>query len=150
MNKAFFINGGAGRVLCSMPGLERFAETNKDFIIVSESWSELYLNNKILRDHVYPLGHKDLFEEKLKDKKIISPEPYRVNQYFNQKCNLIQAFDIEINELDEVPETGKINLELNKETEDDFELHSNETSSNSVSGLRKILGFTELTLNVSF
>ena len=50
MNKAFFINGGAGRVLCSMPGLERFAETNKDFIIVSESWSELYLNNKILRD----------------------------------------------------------------------------------------------------
>ena len=115
MNKAFFINGGAGRVLCSMPGLERFAETNKDFIIVSESWSELYLNNKILRDHVYPLGHKDLFEEKLKDKKIISPEPYRVNQYFNQKCNLIQAFDIEINELDEVPETRKINLELNKE-----------------------------------
>ena len=40
--------------------------------------------------------------------------------------------------------------ELNKETEDDFELYSNETSSNSVSGLRKILGFTELTLNVSF
>tara|TARA_B100000287_G_scaffold140263_1_gene132133 strand:- start:1992 stop:3095 length:1104 start_codon:yes stop_codon:yes gene_type:complete len=116
MNKAFFINGGAGRVLCSMPALERHKENgNDDFIIVSESWSELYLNNKNLRDHVYPLGHKDLFEEKLKDKKIISPEPYRVNQYFNQKCNLIQAFDIEINELDEVPETGKINLDLNKE-----------------------------------
>ena len=40
--------------------------------------------------------------------------------------------------------------ELNKETEDDFELYSNETASNSVSGLRKILGFSELTLNVSF
>tara|TARA_B100000482_G_scaffold182081_1_gene155770 strand:+ start:3485 stop:4627 length:1143 start_codon:yes stop_codon:yes gene_type:complete len=115
MNKAFFINGGAGRVLCSMPALERYAETHEDFIIVSESWSELYLNNKILRDHVYPLGHKDLFKEKLRDKKIISPEPYRVNQYFNQKCNLIQAFDIEINELDEVPETGKISLDINKE-----------------------------------
>ena len=67
MNKAFFINGGAGRVLCSMPALERYAETHEDFIIVSESWSELYLNNKILRDHVYPLGHKDLFKEKFKD-----------------------------------------------------------------------------------
>ena len=68
MNKAFFINGGAGRVLCSMPALERHKENgNDDFIIVSESWSELYLNNKNLRDHVYPLGHKDLFEEKLKD-----------------------------------------------------------------------------------
>ncbi len=115
MNKAFFINGGAGRVLCSIPALERYAETHDDFVIVSESWSELYLNSKVLREKVFPLGHKDLFEDHLKDKQIISPEPYRVNQYFNQKCNLIQAFDIIINELDEVRETGKINLELNKE-----------------------------------
>ena len=115
MNKAFFINGGAGSVLCSIPALERYAETHDDFVIVSESWSELYLNSKVLREKVFPLGHKDLFENYLKDKQIISPEPYRVNQYFNQKCNLIQAFDIIINELDEVRETGKINLELNKE-----------------------------------
>jgi hypothetical protein len=115
MNKAFFINGGAGRVLCSMPALEKYAETHDDFIIVSESWSELFLNNTKLRDHVYPMGHKDLFEEKLKDKEIVSPEPYRVNEYFNQKCNLIQAFDIIINELDAPRETGKINLDLNKE-----------------------------------
>tara|TARA_B100001094_G_scaffold207425_1_gene201295 strand:- start:1822 stop:2943 length:1122 start_codon:yes stop_codon:yes gene_type:complete len=115
MNKAFFVNGGAGRVLCSMPGLERYAKTHDDFIIIAESWSELFLNNVVLRDHVYPVGHKDLFEEKLKDKKIVSLEPYRVNEYFNQKCNLIQAFDIEINELDEIPETGEIKLDLNKE-----------------------------------
>ena len=114
MNKAFFINGGAGRVLCSMPGLEKFAEKNDDFIIVAESWGELYLLNRKLRNHVYQGVHKGLFHEKLKDKKIISPEPYRVNQYFNQKCNLIQAFDIEINELDDVRETGKLNLELSK------------------------------------
>ena len=36
MNKAFFINGGAGRVLCSIPALERYAETHDDFVIVSE------------------------------------------------------------------------------------------------------------------
>tara|TARA_X000000368_G_scaffold60968_1_gene43004 strand:- start:1201 stop:2325 length:1125 start_codon:yes stop_codon:yes gene_type:complete len=115
MNKAFFINGGAGRVLCSMPGLERYAKTHDDFIIIAESWSELFLNNVTLRKHVYPLGHKDLFEEKLKDKKIVSLEPYRVNEYFTQRCNLIQAFDIEINELDEIPKTGEIKLDLNKE-----------------------------------
>ena len=114
MNKAFFINGGAGRVLCSIPALERYAETHDDFVIVSESWDELYLNNPVLRDKTYSVGHKGLFEEHLKDKKIVSPEPYRINQYFNQECNLIQAFDIEINELDEVPETKKINLELSK------------------------------------
>ncbi len=114
MNKAFFINGGAGRVLCSIPALERYAETHEDFVIVSESWDELYLNNPVLRDKTYSVGHKGLFEEHLKDKKIVSPEPYRINQYFNQECNLIQAFDIEINELDEVPETRKINLDLSK------------------------------------
>ena len=115
MNKAFFINGGSGRVLCSMPALERYAETDDNFVIVSESWGELYLCNKKLRDKVYFPMNKDLFENQLKDRKIISPEPYRVNQYFNQKCNLIQAFDIEINGLDDVRDTGKINLDLSKE-----------------------------------
>ena len=53
MNKAFFINGGAGRVLCSIPALERHAETHDDFIIVSESWSELYLNSKVIITHYF-------------------------------------------------------------------------------------------------
>ena len=40
-NKAFFINGGAGRVVCSIPALEKFAEENPDnnFIIIC-GWSE--------------------------------------------------------------------------------------------------------------
>jgi hypothetical protein len=29
-SKAFFINGGAGRVLCSIPALEKYAETHPD------------------------------------------------------------------------------------------------------------------------
>ena len=31
-------------------------------------------------------------------RKIISLEPYRVNEYYTQKCNLSQAFDIELNQ----------------------------------------------------
>ena len=51
MNKAFFINGGAGRVLCSMPGLERFAETNKDFIILFNGFNTIwfYINKNIIK-----------------------------------------------------------------------------------------------------
>ena len=115
MKKAFFINGGSGRVLCSMPALEKYAEKDDDFIIVAESWGELYFLNEKLRDKVYQMVHKGLFETMLTDRKIISPEPYRVNQYFNQKCNLIQAFDIEINEVDEVRDPGPIKLSLSKE-----------------------------------
>jgi len=116
MNKAFFINGGAGRVLCSMPGLERYAKTHDDFVIVSESWTEMYMTNKILRDHVYMGWQKDLLREQLLDKEIISPEPYRLNAYFTQRANLIQAFDMLINDLgDDVPETGEIHIDLSKE-----------------------------------
>ena len=116
MNKAFFINGGAGRVLCSMPGLEKYAKTHDDFVIVSESWTEMYMTNKILRDHVYTGWKQDLFREQLRDKEIISPEPYRLNAYFTQRANLIQAFDMLINDLgDEVPETAPINIDLSKE-----------------------------------
>ena len=119
MNKAFFINGGVGRVLCSIPALERYAETHDDFVIVSEGWTEVFLGNKTLQDKVYHVMHKDLFETYLKDKEIVSPEPYRLNHYFNQRCNLIQAFDILINDLKEIPDTRKVNIELNKKEQID-------------------------------
>lgn len=115
MNKAFFINGGAGRVLCSIPALEKYAETHDDFVIVAESWGEFYACSKILRDKAFPIFHKNLFEDYLKDKEIITPEPYRLNAYFNQKCNLIQAFDVIINELNDIPKTKEIKIELNKQ-----------------------------------
>ena len=115
MEKAFFISGGAGRVLCSIPALETYAETHDNFIIVAEGWGEFYSCSKTLRDKAFPVHHKNLFEEYLKDKEIITPEPYRLNAYFNQKCNLIQAFDMIINELDEVPKSKKITIDLNKQ-----------------------------------
>ena len=112
MNKAFFINGGAGRVICSIPGLERYAKTGKDFTIVSEGWTEIFLENKILEDKVFHINHKNLFKDHLRDKEIITPEPYRLNDYFNQRCNLVQAFDMLINDLTEIPPSSRINLTL--------------------------------------
>ena len=102
-SKAFFINGGAGRVLCSIPALERYAEDSgdKDFVIVCESGMDFYRGHPILHKHAFEVWHKNLFESHLKDKDVFSPEPYRVNEYFNQKCSLAQGFDILINELDE-------------------------------------------------
>ena len=113
MKKAFFINGGAGRVLCSIPALEYYKENvDSDVVIVAEAWSELFLSSS-LRNNVWPMGTKDLFG-KLKDREIISPEPYRLNAYFNQRVNLIQAFDMLINGTDESVESKPINLDLGK------------------------------------
>jgi hypothetical protein len=98
-SKAFFINGGAGRVLCSIPAFERYAEesNDKDFIIVCEGGSEIFKGHPELDKRTYDHWHKNLFQEQLIDRDIISLEPYRIWEYYNQKCNLSQAFDIEIN-----------------------------------------------------
>jgi ADP-heptose:LPS heptosyltransferase len=97
MRKIVFINGGAGRMLCALPALEKFAQNNPDGIIVSEAGMDFILGNPNLQDRTYPSNHKDLFEQFIKDGEIISPEPYRDNDYYNQKCSIGQAFDKLIN-----------------------------------------------------
>lgn len=97
--KSFFINGGAGRVLCSIPALEKYKEDHpeENFVIVCEGGMEFYRGHPSLHKHCFESWHKNLFEDKLKDTDMVSPEPYRVWEYYNQKCNLSQAFDIAIN-----------------------------------------------------
>jgi ADP-heptose:LPS heptosyltransferase len=96
---AFFINGGAGRVVCSISALEKFAEENPDnnFIIVCEGGTDFFKGHPILHAKAYDHWHKNLFEDKLKNMDIVSPEPYRVWEYYNQKATLAQAYDIAIN-----------------------------------------------------
>lgn len=98
-NSAFYINGGAGRVLCSIPAFEKYAEENPqdDFVIVCEGGMDLYKGHSLLHSRAYDFGHKDLFKDKLKDRNCFSPEPYRIWEYYNQKASLSQAFDIAIN-----------------------------------------------------
>jgi len=99
-DKAFFINGGAGRVVCSIPALEKFAEENPDnnFIIVCEGGTDFYKGHPLLHAKAYDVWHKNLFEDKLKDMDLVSPEPYRVWEYYNQKASLAEAYDIAIND----------------------------------------------------
>jgi hypothetical protein len=97
-SKAFFINGGAGRVICSIPAFEKYAEeTDDNFIIVCEGGTDFYKGHPLLHNKVYDHWHKDLFVDKIKNRDIETPEPYRIWEYYNQKCNLSEAFDIAIN-----------------------------------------------------
>ena len=97
--KSFFINGGAGRVICSIPAFEKYQEEHpeEDFVIVCEGGSDFFRGHPTLDGKVFDNWHKGLFEEKLKHTDIVTPEPYRVWEYYNQKCNLSQSFDIAIN-----------------------------------------------------
>ena len=115
-SKAFFISGGAGRVITSIPAFEKYAEESgdKDFTIVCEAGMDFYRGHPVLQKHAYEVWHKGLFDQHLRDKDIVTPEPYRINEYFNQKCSLAQAFDIEINGLEESRELSAPTITLNK------------------------------------
>ena len=100
-SKAFFINGGAGRVICSIPAFEKYAENHDDFIIVCEGGMNFFKGHPILHKYAFDNWHKDLFRDYIKDRDCVTPEPYRQWHYYNQKCSIAQAFDMEINGLTE-------------------------------------------------
>ena len=113
-SKAFFVNGGAGRVISSIPAFEKYAETNDDFIIVCEGGTDFFKGHPVLDGKVYDHWHKNLFQEHIIQRDCETPEPYRVWHYYNQKCSLAQAYDIAINGLDEPRELPKPTINLNK------------------------------------
>jgi hypothetical protein len=115
-SKAFFLNGGIGRIICAIPALEKYAAESgdKDFIVVIEGTSDIFKGHPILDARTYESFHKNLFASKIIDKEVISLEPYRVWEYYNQKCNLSQAFDILINDKG-IRELPAPTIELSKE-----------------------------------
>lgn len=113
---AFFINGGAGRVITSIPAFEKFEQENpdNDFIIVCEGGMDFYKGHPTLHKRAFDVWHKNLFEDYIKDRDCISPEPYRVWEYYNQKASIAQAFDIIINNKG-LREVGEPKIFLNKQ-----------------------------------
>lgn len=115
-SSAIFINGGAGRVIASIPALEKFQEENPDdnFVIVCEGGTDFFKGHPTLYARVYDHWHKGLFQDKLKERELITPEPYRVWEYYNQMCSIAQAYDIAINNKG-LRELQKPKVRLNKE-----------------------------------
>lgn len=111
--KAYFMNGGAGRVVCSIPAFEKLYEKDQDFIIVCEGGMDFYKGHPQLHELAYDNWHKNLFKDYIKDRDCITPEPYRVWEYYNQKASLAQAFDIAIND-EGLRDVGDPKIYMNK------------------------------------
>lgn len=96
---AFYISGGAGRIICSIPALELYAieHPEDDFIIVVEHGMDFFRGHPELYKRCYDVSHKGLFLDKIKDRDFFNPEPYQLWEYYNQQCSISQAFDIIIN-----------------------------------------------------
>lgn len=96
MKKVVFINGGAGRVLSSLPALEELDRRGELAGIVCEGGMEAFMGHPTLQDKAFDVNHKGIFENLVKDNICISPEPYRDHEYYNQRSSLQQSFWWEI------------------------------------------------------
>jgi ADP-heptose:LPS heptosyltransferase len=120
MRKVIVIDGGAGRAIAAIPALEKYVRNHpgEDVRIVIFGWDNLFWGNTLLQDITYGADTKGIFDSFIKDADVIvSPEPYRVPGYFNQKLSLAEAFDKEINETNEHSDIGVPKLYLSKAEE---------------------------------
>ncbi len=117
--KVFHLDGGAGRVICALPALEKYAKKNpdKDFNVIIGGWDTLTFGNRLLQDKTYSMDVKGIFNLLIKDNELIHPEPYLLWEYYNQKCSLTEGFDKIINETDDHSDLEPPKLYLNKAEE---------------------------------
>ena len=92
MKKVVFINGGAGRVIASVPALEELDRRGELAGIVCEGGLEIFLGHPTLQEKAWDVNHKGLFENLIKDNLCVSTEPYRDHEYYNQRSSLQQSF----------------------------------------------------------
>ena len=120
MRKIFYIDGGAGRVIAAIPALEKYVKNHpeEDIRILIGGWDNLLWGNTLLQDITYNPDTKGIFDEFIKDADVfVSPEPYRIPGYYNQKLSLAEAFDVEINGTNDHSDIGVPRLFTSKAEE---------------------------------
>lgn len=114
--KVFAIDGGAGRVIAAIPALRKYARNhpNDDWAVIVFGWDTLFWGIPELQDRVYSADVKGIFKNLLKDSDIITLEPYRIWEYYNQKCSLVEGFDKLVNETEDHSDLGVPEMILSK------------------------------------
>jgi hypothetical protein len=99
INTTFIISGGAGRVVTAIPALEKYHKLNPndDFKVLVHGWQELFWSHPALQHRVFSARQKGNFKNHIKNNRVVTPEPYTLNSFFNEKKNLVEAFDEIIN-----------------------------------------------------
>lgn len=98
MTKTLLIDGGLGRCVSAIPALEKFVLNNSDCNIITYYWTPIFWGNKTLTKNIIDSSTKGIFD-KIKDTKIIKPEPYHNSNFLNERISMTEAFDEEINEV---------------------------------------------------
>jgi Glycosyltransferase family 9 (heptosyltransferase) len=118
MKTAYYIDGGIGRVVASIPAFRKLAKTQEDFKILTPYGDNMFWGIPELQEKVFNTETKGLLDYTLKDvEEIITPEPYRLPAYMHQEVSLAQAFDRIINKTKDHSDLGAPEIVLSKQEE---------------------------------
>ena len=102
--KIINIDGGIGRVITALPSLLKYHQNhlNEEWYVSIMGWDYIPLGIPQLQERSFNPDTKGVWENIfLKANVIVSPEPYRLPNFYKGKISLAQAFDEIINETEE-------------------------------------------------
>ena len=102
--KIINIDGGIGRVITALPALLKYYQNhpNEEWYVSIMGWDYIPLGISQLQERSFNPDTKGVWENIfLKADEIVSPEPYRLPNFYKGKISLAEAFDEIINETEE-------------------------------------------------
>ena len=102
--KIINIDGGIGRVITALPALLKYHQNhlNEEWYISIMGWDYIPLGIPQLQERSFNPDTKGVWENYfMRADEIVSPEPYRLPNFYKGKISLAEAFDEIINETEE-------------------------------------------------
>jgi ADP-heptose:LPS heptosyltransferase len=115
--KIFNIDGGIGRVITALPSLLKYHQNhlNEEWYISIMGWDYVPLSIPQLQERTFNPDTKGVWENIfMKADEVISPEPYRLPNFYKGKISLAEAFDEIINQTDDHSDLEYETLQLSQ------------------------------------
>lgn len=99
MTTIITLDGGLGRVITAIPALLKYSNNHPEdeWYIMIPGWDFVTCGFPELQERTFNPDGRGSFDLFLKADKIISPEPYRLPEYYRNEISLRDAFDVCIN-----------------------------------------------------
>lgn len=102
--KVFYLEGGLGRVISALPAFMKYYKNNleEEWYIFIHGWQYVTIGIPELQTRTFDPETKGVWENiLLKADEIVTPEPYRLPNYYKGNISLAEAFDEIINKTDD-------------------------------------------------
>lgn len=106
MKTIIILDGGAGRILSAAPALIKYGFLNpeKEWYVCVHWWDSLLWAIPEFQGRILNPEHPNVFEDYFWDSdEVITPEPYKLPEYYRQEVSMSEAFDIILNGKNDTP-----------------------------------------------